>query len=123
MVDFILVAVLVLTLVVAVLQLGLALHVRNTLVDAASEGARRGALLGSSPAEGAARTEELIGLSLSPRYGQDVAASTVERGGSTLVRVAVRAPLPVIGLLGPTGVLEVQGHAVLEPPHPAGAGP
>ena len=41
-------------LFVAVLQLTIVLHVRNTLVDSASEGARYGALVGHDPADGAA---------------------------------------------------------------------
>ncbi|GAA4287834.1 TadE family protein [Georgenia daeguensis] len=115
-VEFVLVSVLVLAIVVALLQLVLGLHVRNTLVDSASEGARHAALVGSTPAEGVARTRELIGLSLSPRYAREVSASLVDRGGTTLVRVRVSAPLPVLGLLGPSGVLDVSGHAVLEEP-------
>src|SRR5699024_8700584 len=39
-VEFVLVSVLVVTLLLGVLQLTLALHVRNTVVDAAGEGAR-----------------------------------------------------------------------------------
>lgn len=114
--EFVLVSVLVVTIVVALLQLVLGLHVRNTLVDSASEGARHAALAGSTPAEGVARTRELIGLTLSPRYARDVTASWVERDGTALVRVEVSAPLPVLGLLGPSGVLDVSGHAVLEEP-------
>jgi hypothetical protein len=115
-VEFVLVSVLVVAIVAALLQLVLGLHVRNTLVDSASEGARHAALEGSTPAEGVARTRELIGLTLSPRYARDVSASRVERGGTTLVRVEISAPLPVLGLLGPSGVLDVSGHAVLEEP-------
>nr|KEP23388.1 pilus assembly protein TadE [Georgenia sp. SUBG003] len=111
-----LVSVLVVTIVAALVQLVLGLHVRNTLVDSASEGARHAALVGASPAEGVARTRELVGLTLSPRYARDVTAAHVERGGVTLVRVEVSAPLPVLGLLGPSGVLDVSGHAVLEEP-------
>jgi Flp pilus assembly protein TadG len=115
-VDFVLVSVLVVTVVLAVVQLTLGLHVRNTLIDAASEGARHGALVGSSPAAGAERTRSLIAMSLSSRYADRVSAGTVQRAGTTLVRVDVSAPLPVLGLLGPSGVVEVSGHAVLERP-------
>jgi len=115
-VEFVLVSVLVVTIVVALVQLVLGLHVRNTLVDAASEGARHAALVGAGPAEGVARTRELVSVSLSPRYARDVVASQVERGGAMLVRVEVSAPLPVLGLIGPSGVLNVSGHAVLEEP-------
>ncbi len=102
------------TVLLGVLQLALALHVRNTVVDAAGEGARYGALAGSSPAAGAARTRELVATALHPRYGQDVHSRVVLRDGLELVEVTVRAPLPVLGLLGPGGALTATGRAVLE---------
>ena len=98
---------------VAVLQLTLALHVRNTVVDAASEGARFGALTDRGPADAAGRTRLLIDSALSSRYAADVSAGTVVVEGVQTVVVTVRAPLPVIGLLGPR-LLEVDGHAVDE---------
>lgn len=109
-----LVSILLVTVLLGVLQLTLALHVRNTVVDAAGEGARYGALEGSSPQAGAQRTRELIGTALHSRYGNDVTADVVERDGLVLVEVTVRAPLPVLGLLGPSGVLTVSGRAVRE---------
>ncbi|WP_413452376.1 TadE/TadG family type IV pilus assembly protein [Georgenia phoenicis] len=112
--EFVLVSVLVVMVLLGVLQLTLALHVRNTVVDAAGEGARYGALEGSSPAEGAQRTRELIGSALHPRYGEDVSAQVVERGGMALVEVTVRAPVPVLGLLGPAGTMTATGRAVQE---------
>lgn len=114
MVEFVLVSVLVVTVLLGVLQLTLALHVRNTVVDAAGEGARYGALAESSPAAGVERTRELIGTALHDRYGQEVSAAVVERNGLTLVEVTVRAPLPVLGLLGPPGTMTVSGRAVQE---------
>jgi hypothetical protein len=113
-VDFVLVTVLLLALLAGVLQLALALHVRNTLIDSASEGARHGALAGSSPEAGAQRARDLISMSLSPRYDDDVSAEVVSAGGVDLVEVRVSAPLPVIGLLGPSGAIVVSGRAVLE---------
>lgn len=113
MVEFVLVSILVVTLLLGVLQLALALHVRNTVIDAAGEGARYGALEGSSPAAGAARTRDLIVTALHPRYGDDVSADVVERDGLVLVEVTVHAPLPVIGLVGPTA-LTARGRAVQE---------
>ena len=101
-------------MLLGVVQLALALHVRNTLIDAAGEGARYGALEGSSPQAGAQRTRELIGTALSARYGRDVSAAVVERDGLVLVEVTVRAPLPVLGLLGPGGVITADGRAVQE---------
>lgn len=113
-VDFVLVGALTTVLFVAVLQLALALHVRSTLVDCAAEGARYGALADRSPADGAARARELIELSLAPDYADDVVATTTVVEGRTVVQVRVRAPLPVIGLLGPATTLTVEGHALRE---------
>ncbi len=114
--DFVLVGALTTVLFAAVLQLTLALHVRATLVDCAAEGARYGALADRTPAAGAERARELIEMSLSPRFAEDVQAEAVEIGGLAVVRVQVTAPLPVIGLIGPGGTLVVDGHALREVP-------
>ncbi len=100
----------------AVLQLALALHVRATLVDCAAEGARYGALADRTPEQGADRARDLIEMSLAPRFADQVQAEVTTVAGLEVVRVRVVAPLPVIGLIGPAGVLEVDGHALLEGP-------
>ena len=100
-------------LTLAVLQLGLALLVRNTLVDAAAEGARFGALADSSPREGVQRTVDLITTALGAGYARDVTATTGSYLGVPAMIVTVEAPLPLVGLLGPTA-LEVSGHAAVE---------
>lgn len=112
--DFAMVSGLVALLFVAVLQLGLALHVRNTLVSCASEGARFGARAGAKPGDGAARARELISRSLSPRFARDVSAAVVEVDGVQVVSVRVVAPVPVLGPLGPDRALAVVGRAFLE---------
>lgn len=114
-VDFVLVGALLTLVFVGVVQLGALLHVRNTLVDCASEGARYGAFADRTPADAAQRTRDLISASLSQRYATDVQADLLDVGGVRMVRVTVSAPLPVIGLFGPTGVLSVSGHGVEEP--------
>lgn len=103
-------------LFVAVVQVAVVQHVRATAVDCAGEGARLGALVGSSPAAGAQRTRDLLAASLSPRYARDVDATVVQVAGAPVVEVRVRAPLPVVGLLGPDRVLDLTGHATLEVP-------
>ena len=108
------VGVLLTVLALAVVQLALALHVRNTLLDAAAEGARHAALAGSSSSEGVARTRDLIATAISSDYADDVTASTTSIGGVPAVEVTVRATLPVIGLLGFQRGMEVSGHAPLE---------
>ena len=96
------------------MQLALALHVRNTVLDAAAEGARYAALAGSSEGEGVERTRDLIDAAISADYAQDVRASRSSVGGVPVVAVTVRATLPVIGLLGVEHGLEVTGHAAVE---------
>lgn len=103
-------------LFVAIVQLTLVLHVRNTLVDCAAEGARYGALRGNDPGDAASRTRDLLGESLSSRFAGHVSAARTERDGLELVEVEVRAPMPVIGLIGSAGSITVHGHALAEDP-------
>jgi len=111
--EFVMVSALLTVLTLAVLQLGVALLVRNTLVDAAAEGARFGALADNGSADGIGRTADLIRVALGDRYADDVRASTGSYLGQPALVVTVSAPLPLAGLLGPT-VLEVSGRAAVE---------
>lgn len=112
--DFVLVGALVAVLGVAVLQLALVLHVRATLVDCAAEGARYAAQAGHRPADGVERTRLLASQAVSSGYARDVTAVRTVVGGVDLVEVTVRAPFPVVGLVGPSGELVVRGHALVE---------
>lgn len=116
-VEFVMVGALLTLLTLSVIQLGLALHIRNTVLDAASEGARFAALADSSLAEGAARSRELITTALSPGYAKDVTASYGQYLGHRCAIVTVRTPLPLIGLFGLDRGLEVSGHAAVETLH------
>jgi hypothetical protein len=112
--EFVMVAALLTALTLAVLQLALALHIRNTVLDAAAEGARYAALADSGLDQGAARSRDLITAALGPAYAADVSASYADVAGQTGVRVRVIAPLPLFGLLGLSRGLEVEGHAAVE---------
>jgi len=112
--EFTLVGVLLTVLALAVVQLALALHVRNTVLDAAAEGARYAALAGSSPGDGVARTRDLISAAISSDYADDITAGLASVGGVPTVEITVRARMPVIGLLGVERGLEVSGHAAAE---------
>ncbi len=101
-------------LTLSVIQLGLALLIRNTVVDAAAEGARFGALADNSLSDGVARATDIITAALGPSYANDVSASLGSYLGHPAVIVTVRAPLPLIGLVGLDDGLEVTGHAVME---------
>ena len=116
MVDFVLVGGLVTVLFVAVIQLTLLLHVRNTLIDCAAQGARYAAAAGREPGDGVGRTVELATAELSSAYAGDVTATRTRVGGIDVVEVTVRAPMPVVGLVGPGGALVVRGHAMVESP-------
>lgn len=123
-IEFVLVAPLITLLFVTVVQLALAVHVRSTLVDCAAEGARAAALAGGAGASGVLRTQELISADLSPAYAGDVSARRQVVDGVDTAVVRVRAPMPVIGLLGAGRVIVVEGHAVVEGPvGSVGAGP
>lgn len=113
-VEFTLVSVILVALAVAVLQLALALHVRNTVLDAAAEGARYAALADNGLADGVARTRTLITAALGPGYAADVDAGLSQYGGHPSTRITVRSAPPLAGLLGPAHGLEVAGHAALE---------
>ena len=109
------VAALVLVVAMGIFQLGLALYVRNTLIAAASEGARYGARADADPADAVARTQSLITASLNASFAQDVRSSrSTTASGVRVVQVLVTAPLPVIGPIGPSGALTVSGRAFSE---------
>ena len=112
-VDFVLVGGMLALIFVSIMQLALVLHVRNTLIDAAGAGARYGSLADRGAADALSRTEALIDGTLSPAYSQDVRVEEISRAGLRTLRVSVTAPLPALGLLGPAGLLEVEGHAPL----------
>jgi Flp pilus assembly protein TadG len=113
-VDFTLVGILLTFLFVGLLQLGLALHVRNTLVASAAEGARYGANADRTPADGAAVTRQLIRDSLADSFADGVTSGTETVDGVLTVVIRVEARLPVFGLLGPPRAISVRGHAMEE---------
>ena len=112
--EFTLVGILLAVLALAVVQLALALHVRNTVLDAAAEGARYAALAGSGEHAGVARTRDLIGAAISEDFAGDVTAGRTMVGEVPVVSITVRTTMPVVGLLGFERALEVTGHAAVE---------
>lgn len=110
-----LVLVVLVPLFLGILQLGLVLHVRNTLTSAASEGARTAGQLDRDMADGEARTRREIAGALSGRFARGVEAHPVTLdGGVPGVEMVVRADVPPLGLFGPGVPLRVSGHAVRE---------
>jgi Flp pilus assembly protein TadG len=115
-VDFVLVLVVLIPLFLGILQVGLVMLVRNTLANAAAEGARHAASLDQELADGEQRTREQIRGAVSGRFARDVEARMVSLDGRPAVQVVVRASVPALGLGGPAVSLEVVGHAVEESP-------
>ena len=113
-VDFVLVVVVLLPLFLGILQVGLVLHVRNTLTAAASEGARYAATADRPLEAGVARTREQISGAVAGRFARDVTARAVEVAGAPGVEVDVVAEVPPLGLWGPPVRLTASGHAVEE---------
>jgi Flp pilus assembly protein TadG len=114
-VDFVLVGSLLTLFFLAIIQLTLVLHVRNTLIDAAASGARYGTLADRSAADAEERTRSLILSALNAGFAQQVSTSEVTYQGLRTLEVTVRAPMPVIGLIGPRDLLEVKGHSAVQP--------
>lgn len=113
-VEFVMVGVLLVGLTLAIVQFALAVHVRNTVQDAASEGARWAALADSSLEAGVSRTNELIHAALGDGLDADVSAQWQTWAGHPAAVVTVTAPAPVIGLFGLGFTIEVAGHASRE---------
>jgi Flp pilus assembly protein TadG len=113
-VEFVLVGTLLTVLTLSVIQLGLALLIRNTVLDAASEGARYGALADNTIDDGVARTRDLITTALGPAYARDITVARGSYDGHPADVVTVKTPLPLVGLVGIPNGLEVQGHAAIE---------
>ena len=104
---------LLLVVVLAVVQVGLAVFVRATLAAAAAEGARVAAVSGGDAGAGTRRTRAALDASLAEGVVESVATTSTTRGGMKVVDVEVRARLPLVGMLGPS-VLVVHGHALEE---------
>jgi Flp pilus assembly protein TadG len=113
-VEFVLVGGLLTLVALSVLQLGLVLHVRNTALDAASEGARFASLADADLEQGRARTEELLTTALGPSYAGGVRAAYGNAAGQPMVVMTVQVPLPLVGMIGLPDGLEVTGRAALE---------
>jgi len=103
---------LLLIMFLALVQLALTLHVRNVLIDSAVQGALLAAR--SEPSAGRERTQALISEELAETYAEEVSVRSVERSGVSTIEVEVRAPVPVVGLIGVGRTLRVTGHALAE---------
>jgi hypothetical protein len=112
-VEFVLVAPLLLLLLVALLQFALVLHVRATLTSAAAEGARAASLAGADAEAGVRRTALLLEDTVANGVVRDIRAGASVVGPIDVMVVRIDAHLPLVGLLGPAA-LSVEGRALIE---------
>lgn len=102
-------------LILLLAQLAFASHVRTMSVSAASEGARRGGLLGGDEDEAAARTGELLDSLVGAAKDREIAVDRQSDAGVDILVVTVRTRLPLVGGFGPRW-LTVHGRALVEGP-------
>lgn len=109
--EFSMIAALLVVLFMVTVQIAGMIHVRNTLIDAASTGARFGALEDRTAQDAVDRTGQLISASVSANYAQDITFHYAEADHGQALTVTVRSQYPVLGIFGGIGEMEVSGHA------------
>jgi hypothetical protein len=92
-------------------QGAVAVHARNAMIDAASAGARYGALADRSAADGVARTESLLESGVVSAIGTSVTAENMDEGGVPVLRITVTGRMPLLGFWDSPVEWEVHGHA------------
>ena len=112
-VEFVLVAPLVILVFAAVAQVCLAGYVRSTLIACAAEGARAGAQHDAGRFVAIRRTTDALADSAAAGVVEDIGVERSQVRGVSTVAVTITARLPLFGLLGPTS-LHVTGHALSE---------
>jgi Flp pilus assembly protein TadG len=117
-VDFVLVAVLVLALLLAVLQVAVYVHVRNVVTASAQEGARYAAAADVPSGAGAERTVEVVARATTVRTAQALRCSSAEEAdptGARLVVVRCAGSVPsLFAALGDLLPLQATGRAIKE---------
>ena len=113
MVEFVLVAPMVLVVALAVIQVTVVLHLRSTLTAAAAEGARAAALAGADPRAGERRAREVAAQTLAPEALKGVRVRRTVEDGLDVVVVTLRAAPSVVSLLGDVDVT-VDARALVE---------
>jgi Flp pilus assembly protein TadG len=117
-VGFVMVSMLIVTLLLAVLQVAVYVHVRNVVTASAQAGARYAANADVDSAAGAGRTVDVVARATSVQTAQGLTCTSVEEVDATgLTLVVVRctgAVPPLLAVLGNLLPLEVTGRAVKE---------
>ena len=119
-VDFVMVSLLIVTLLLAVLQVAVYVHVRNVVTASAQQGARYAANADVDSAAGAPRTVEVVARATSVQTAQGLMCASAEEAdpsGLTLVVVRCSGSVPsLLSALGNLLPLDVTGRAVKEEP-------
>jgi Flp pilus assembly protein TadG len=117
-VDFVMVSLLIVTLLLAVLQVAVYVHVRNVVTASAQAGARYAANADVDPAAGAPRATEVVARATSVQTAEGLDCTSAEEAdpsGLTLVVVRCTGAVPsLLAALGNLLPLEVTGRAVKE---------
>lgn len=113
-VDFVLVAFVLLPLFLGLVHVGLVLYARNAAAAAAAEGARHAARVDRTAQAGVARAREQLSGVLGDGFVASVNGRDVVVDGVAMVEVEIRVRVPALGLWGPAVELDVIGHGVRE---------
>ena len=117
-VDFVLVSVLVLTLLMAVLQVAVYVHVRNVVTASAQQGARYAAAADVPSGDAAARTVGIVGRATSAQTAAGLRCAAGEEpdpSGMTLVVVRCTGSVPsLFAALGSLLPVQATGRAIKE---------
>ncbi len=81
----------------SILQLGVIIHTKNTMIDAASAGARYAALADRNLVDGRHRTSALLSNSIP--NAQSAAVTIKRESNGELIRVTVTHQLPLLGFI------------------------
>jgi Flp pilus assembly protein TadG len=117
-VDFVMVSILIVTLLLAVLQVAVYVHVRNVVTASAQAGARYAANADMDSTLGAARTLEIVARATSQQTADGLRCTAIEQAdpsGLNLVVVQCTGSVPaLLASLGNLLPLEVTGRSVKE---------
>ena len=117
-VDFVMVSILIVTLLLAVLQVAVYVHVRNVVTASAQLGARYAANVDVDSSAGAGRTAEVVAHATSEQTAEGLSCTSgeqVDDTGLTLVVVQCAGSVPpLLAVLGNLLPLQVTGRAVKE---------
>lgn len=116
-VGYVLVSIMVMFLVGALLQVTLALHIRNLTIDAAQQGAQYAARDNVTVSEGVSRTRQILAQDLGGNHIQQVRAMQLRDAalGRDVIRVEVTYTWPLLGPYGIAGGATASAHAIKEP--------